>query len=47
MDVMMMQSFQLMLYGLVGVFSALGILFLVTSVMGKLFPADDKAEEKG
>ncbi|MCL2547868.1 MAG: hypothetical protein FWE76_01730 [Symbiobacteriaceae bacterium] len=36
---MLTQSFELMLYGLTGVFFALGILYVITLAMAKLMPA--------
>jgi hypothetical protein len=35
-------SFQLMLYGLLGVFFSLGVLFALIKVITKLFPPESK-----
>ena len=38
-------SFQLMLYGLIGVFAALAILYAAIRIIGRIFPSDREDKE--
>ena len=44
MDTMILQSLQLMLYGLAGVFGSLAILWGTVKIMSKIFPDRDNRD---
>jgi len=46
MDPMILQSLEVMLYGLAGVFASLAVLWATVKIVSKIFPYKEEKEEE-